>query len=63
MFANIQTRKPASLVRSRKYLFKPRAHWTSPPTHGSDFRQTVRQFVVTVVRGEEEEKLPIDLQF
>jgi len=32
MFANIQTRKPASQVRSRKYLFKPRANWTSPST-------------------------------
>ena len=33
MFANIHTRKPASQVRSRKYLFKPRANWTSPPTY------------------------------
>lgn len=33
VFANIQTRKPASLVRSRKYLFKPRSNWTSPPTY------------------------------
>ena len=61
MFANIHTRKPASQVRSRKYLFKPRANWTSPPAtllYGCDCRQTVMQFVVTVVRGKGEERLP-----